>query len=70
VPVCLSPYQLLNHLVEFYEVQTGVHVTEGDIKAIIFNPVPSTIPKVVDIQIFEVDANLVPVTVGPRNFVC
>jgi hypothetical protein len=31
--------------VDFHEIQQGGHATEGDLDAIIFNPVASTIPK-------------------------
>jgi hypothetical protein len=29
----------------FYEIQWGGHAMEGDLDAVLFNPVPSTIPK-------------------------
>jgi hypothetical protein len=32
-------------LVYFYEIQYGGHAIEGDLEAVIFNQVPSTIPK-------------------------
>jgi hypothetical protein len=42
-PSCLSvPYQLLSQLVDFYDVQYGVHAIEGDLDAITFSPVAST----------------------------
>jgi hypothetical protein len=68
--VRLSSYKLLNHLVEFYEIQLGGHDTEGDINAIIFNPVASTVPKWWTFMTSDVDAKLAPVNVGPCNFTC
>jgi hypothetical protein len=50
-PVCLSvcvcppPQQLLNQLVDFYEIQLGGHAIEGDFDAVLTNLVPSSIPK-------------------------
>jgi hypothetical protein len=47
-PSCLCvcpPYQLPNHLVDFYEIQYGGHAIEGDLDAKIFNAVAATIPK-------------------------
>jgi hypothetical protein len=47
-PVSLSvcpPQYLLNQLVDFYEVQWWGHAIESDLDAVLFNPVPSTIPK-------------------------
>jgi hypothetical protein len=35
----------LNQLVDFYEIQYGGHAIEGDLVAVLFNSVPSTIPK-------------------------
>jgi hypothetical protein len=35
----------LNQLVDFYEIQYGGHAIEGDLDAVLFNAVPSTIPK-------------------------
>jgi hypothetical protein len=35
----------LNQLIDFYEIQYGGHAIEGDLDAVLFNPVPSTIPK-------------------------
>jgi hypothetical protein len=35
----------LNQLVDFNEIQYGGHAIEGDLDAVFFNPVPSTIPK-------------------------
>jgi hypothetical protein len=32
-------------MVDFYEIQQGGHAIEGDLDAIIINPVPSSIPK-------------------------
>jgi hypothetical protein len=32
--VCLSSYQLLNESVDFYGIQEGGHVTEGDLDVI------------------------------------
>jgi hypothetical protein len=32
-------------MVDFYEIQYGGHVIEGDLDAVLFNPVTSTIPK-------------------------
>jgi hypothetical protein len=37
-PSRLSPYQLLNQLVDFYEIQEGGHAIEGDLDFIISNP--------------------------------
>jgi hypothetical protein len=46
-PSCLSvyPYQLLNQLVDFYEIQYRGHALEGDQEAIIFNVVTVIILK-------------------------
>jgi hypothetical protein len=35
----------VNQLVDFYEIQYGGHAIEGDLDAVLFNPVSSTIPK-------------------------
>jgi hypothetical protein len=35
----------LNQLVDFYEIKQEGHAIEGDLDAVRFNPVPSTIPK-------------------------
>jgi hypothetical protein len=35
----------LNQFVDFYEIQWGGHAIEGDLDAVLFNPVLSTIPK-------------------------
>jgi hypothetical protein len=35
----------LNQLVDFCEIQWGGHAIEGDLDAVLFDPVPSTIPK-------------------------
>jgi hypothetical protein len=43
--VCLPPQYILNQLVDFCEIQYGGHATEDDLGAVLFNPVPSTIPK-------------------------
>jgi hypothetical protein len=45
--VCLSVpyYQLLNQLVNFYEIRYEGHAIEGDLSAIIFNAVAATISK-------------------------
>jgi hypothetical protein len=32
-------------LVDVYEIQWGGHAIEGGLNAVLFNPVPSTIPK-------------------------
>jgi hypothetical protein len=36
--VCLSLYKLLNHLVDFYEIQEEGHGIEGDHDAMILTP--------------------------------
>jgi hypothetical protein len=43
--LCLSACQVLNQLVHFYTIHYEGHDIEGDLEAIPFNPVPSTIPK-------------------------
>jgi hypothetical protein len=44
--VCVSPHQqLLNQLVDFYEIQKEGHAIEVDLDVVLFNPVPSSIPK-------------------------
>jgi hypothetical protein len=44
--LCVCPqHQLLNQLAHFHEMRYGGHATEGDLDAILFNPVASTIPK-------------------------
>jgi hypothetical protein len=40
-----SPYQLLNQLLGFYKIQQEGRAFEGDLDAIIFNSVSSTVPK-------------------------
>jgi hypothetical protein len=35
----------LNRFVDFYEIQYGGHAIEGDLDAVLSNPVLSTIPK-------------------------
>jgi hypothetical protein len=45
VCLCVPPLYLLNQLVEFHEIQYGGHAIEGDLDAVLFNPVSSTIPK-------------------------
>jgi hypothetical protein len=44
---CVStiPNKTLNQLVDFHETQQRGHAVEGDLDAIIFNPVASKIPK-------------------------
>jgi hypothetical protein len=37
--------QILNQLVDFYEIRHGGHAVEGDIDAVLLNPVTSTIPE-------------------------
>jgi hypothetical protein len=44
VSVCPS-YQLLNQLVDFYEIQYGEIAIEGDLDAIVFNTVAAIITK-------------------------
>jgi hypothetical protein len=44
-PSCLSPYQLLNQLVDVYEIQSGGRAIEDDLGAMIFNAAAATIPK-------------------------
>jgi hypothetical protein len=45
-PLCVfSPYELLNQLVDFYEIQWRGHIIQGDLNVIVCNPVASTIPK-------------------------
>jgi hypothetical protein len=66
--VC-PPYQLLNKLTDLKDIQYGGHAIEGDLDAISFSPMASTIPKA-DIQASEVDAKLVVVSAGPFSFVC
>jgi hypothetical protein len=41
----VSPHQLLNQLVDFYEIQQAGHAIEGDLDAVVFNAVAATIPK-------------------------
>jgi hypothetical protein len=44
--VCVSPHQkLLNRLVDIYEILHDGNAIQGDLDAIIFNPVPSIILK-------------------------
>jgi hypothetical protein len=54
----------LNQLVDFYEIQYGGHAIEGDLDAVLFNPVPLTIPNWRTFKLL-VDAKLAPVNVGP-----
>jgi hypothetical protein len=35
----------LNQLIDFYEIQYGGHAIEGDLDAVLYNPLISTIPK-------------------------
>jgi hypothetical protein len=47
-PVCLSvclPLIIFNRLVEFHEIWYGGNVIQGDLDAIIFNPIASIILK-------------------------
>jgi hypothetical protein len=53
-----------NKRVDFYEIRWRGNVMEGDFDAIIFHPVASTIPQ------WQVNAKLVEVNVGSRNFEC
>jgi hypothetical protein len=55
----------LNQLVDFYEIQYAGHAIEGNLEAVHFNPVSSTIPNMADVQTSEVDAKLAPVNMGP-----
>jgi hypothetical protein len=41
----MSPPFTLKQLVDFHETQREVHPAEGDLDTIIFNLVPSTVPK-------------------------
>jgi hypothetical protein len=43
--VCPPPQITLNQVVDLYEIQLGGHAIEGDLDAVLFNPVPSTITK-------------------------
>jgi hypothetical protein len=43
VCVCLSSYQLLNQLVDFYEIWYACEAIQGDFDEIICNPIVSTI---------------------------
>jgi hypothetical protein len=43
VCVCLSPYQLLNGLVDFHEIWQRGDIIQGDDDAVLFNPMASTI---------------------------
>jgi hypothetical protein len=52
-------------LVDSYEIQKGGHAIEGDIDATIFNKVAVTIPQWLTFKLFEVDAKLAPVNLGP-----
>jgi hypothetical protein len=51
--------------VDFYEIQLGGHSIEGDLDAVLFNPVPSNHSKMADVHTSEVDAKLAPVNMGP-----
>jgi hypothetical protein len=43
---CVSPpYQLLNQLIDFHEIQWGWHTIEVDLDAVVLNVVAATIPK-------------------------
>jgi hypothetical protein len=49
-PVCLSvclcpPLITFESIGRFYEPSEGGHANKGDLDAVLFNPVPSTIPK-------------------------
>jgi hypothetical protein len=62
----------LNQLVDFYKIHKEVHAIEGDLDAVLFNPVPSTIPnhsKMAEVQTSEMDAKLAPVNMGQLSFV-
>jgi hypothetical protein len=50
---------------DFNEIQQRGRATEGDLGAICFNPVASTISKLADVQTTEVDAKLESFNVGP-----
>jgi hypothetical protein len=41
--VSVASHKVLNQLLDFYEIQLGDHAIEGDLSAITFNPVASTI---------------------------
>jgi hypothetical protein len=45
VRLSVSSLITLNQLVHFYEIQYGGHAINGNLDAVRFNPVPSTIPK-------------------------
>jgi hypothetical protein len=42
--LCVN-YQLFNQLIDFYDIQWRSHAIEGDLDAVIFNPVASTFRK-------------------------
>jgi hypothetical protein len=43
--VCLSPYQILDQVVDFYEIWYVCDAIQGDLDAIIFNPIAPAILK-------------------------
>jgi hypothetical protein len=54
--MCLSPYELFNQLVHFYEIQ---HAVEDDLDVIIVNAtIICNHSKMADVQTSEVDAKL------------
>jgi hypothetical protein len=48
----------LNQLVDFYDIQYGSHAIEGDLNAVLFNPIPSTIPKCQTLKLLRWMQNL------------
>jgi hypothetical protein len=56
--VYVPTYEVLNQLVDLYEIEQGYHAIEGNLDAIIFNPVATTIQKMAHVQTSEMDTQL------------
>jgi hypothetical protein len=55
----------------YYEIQQKGHATGGDLAIYIYFFISSFNQfKMADVQTSEMDAKLVPVNVGPSNFMC
>jgi hypothetical protein len=52
------PYEVLNQLVDLYEIEQGYHAIEGNLDAIIFNPLATTIQKWRTFKLLKMDTKL------------
>jgi hypothetical protein len=52
-PVCVSPTKYLNRLVHFHEIWYTGNAIQGDIEAIMFNPIVSIILKLLRFKVLR-----------------